>query len=260
MARVQINPILIQWAIQRSGRSVAELQRRFPKLHEWEQATVFPTMKQLEQLAVATRTPLGYFFLSSPPEDKLPIPDLRTVGNESLETPSPDLLETVENMQRRQAWMRDFLIEEGQSALPFINSVTDQDSPKKVAETIKEELDIKEGWANSEPTWSEALRTLRYAMEDNGIMVAVNGIVGNNTHRKLDVEEFRGFALVDNYAPLIFINGSDAKAAQMFTYAHELAHLWIGKEGVSQLEATQSVNNTIEKFCNKVAAEFLLPS
>jgi Zn-dependent peptidase ImmA (M78 family) len=88
----------------------------------------------------------------------------------------------------------------------------------------------------------------------------LNGVVGKNTHRKLDPAEFRGFVLIDEYAPLIFVNGADAKAAQMFTLAHELAHLWIGAEGVFNLEETLPADTAIEMFCNKVAAEFLIPA
>jgi Zn-dependent peptidase ImmA (M78 family) len=89
--------------------------------------------------------------------------------------------------------------------------------------------------------------------------LVVNGVVGNNTHRPLETSEFRGFAICDDYAPLIFINGSDARGAQMFTVAHELAHLWMGQDGVSNFEALQSGSAAPEQFCNKVAAEFLVP-
>jgi len=101
---------------------------------------------------------------------------------------------------------------------------------------------------------------LRKAIENAGVMVVINGIVGNNTHRVLDVEEFRGFALVDEYAPLIFINGRDSTSAQMFTLIHELSHLWIGYEGVSNFNRLLPVQIKVEEFCNQVAAEFLVPS
>ncbi|MBI4266631.1 MAG: ImmA/IrrE family metallo-endopeptidase [Acidobacteria bacterium] len=108
------------------------------------------------------------------------------------------------------------------------------------------------------PTWTAALQTLRDALDAAGVIVVTNGIVGNNTHRKLDPQEFRGFVLVDEYAPLVFVNGADAKAAQMFTLAHECAHLWYGQSAACDLREPQPANDRVEIACNVVAAEFLV--
>ena len=97
--------------------------------------------------------------------------------------------------------------------------------------------------------------------EDIGVLVMISGIVGNNTQRSLDVNEFRGFAMVDNHAPLIFINGKDFPNAQHFTIIHELAHIWIGESGISNndIGANQAGQPQIERFCNAVASEVLAP-
>jgi Zn-dependent peptidase ImmA (M78 family) len=202
---------------------------------------------------------LGYFFLPAPPEDILPIPDFRTVRDAAVTRPSPDLLETVEAMQQRQVWMREFLIEERESELGFVNSTSLQANPSDVAAAMRHVLGVDDGWAGLESSWSGALVQLRRRAEAKGVLIVVNGVVGNNPHRKLRVSEFRGFALCDGYAPLVFINGTDGKAAQMFTLVHELAHLWIGRGGVSNFENLQPTETDVELFCNKVAAEFLIP-
>ncbi|MCY1006148.1 ImmA/IrrE family metallo-endopeptidase [Nannocystis pusilla] len=90
-------------------------------------------------------------------------------------------------------------------------------------------------------------------------MVMTNGIVGNNTHRPLRVEEFRGFTLVDKYAPIIFLNSADAKSAQMFTLLHEATHVWLGVGGISNSDILAPSESKIERFCDRVAAEFLVP-
>jgi Zn-dependent peptidase ImmA (M78 family) len=259
MACVEVQAKVFRWALERSGHTEESARSKFLKFSEWLDGTRLPTLRQLEKFANWTRTPFGFFLLDSPPEDRLPIPDFRTTHGQTRR-PSPDLLETVQSMQRRQEWMREFLLEEGQEPLEFVGKASTHDSPKDVAQSMRVALDLSEDWARRERSWGDALRLLRQAIEAAEIMVVINGVVGNNNHRLLDVNEFRGFALVDPIAPLIFVNGKDAKCAKMFTLAHELAHIWIGQEGVSNLDRLQPVGAAVEKFCNKVAAEFLVPA
>jgi len=259
MGRVAINEDVLLWAIDRAGLTPDGLQSKFPKIRKWVDGQSQPTRRQLESLAKATLTPLGFFFLSKPPELRLPIPHFRTLGDKTPSTPSPDLIDTIQLMQRRQEWMREFLIEEGQEPSPIAWSSQPDASPVSVAYHIRHALKLDEGWAAQQRTWEEALRVLRKTMEDAGIIVIVNGVVGNNTHRKLNPVEFRGFVLVDKYAPLVFVNGVDAKAAQMFTLAHELAHVFFGSSAAFDLREMQPADDPIEQACNQVAAEFLVP-
>jgi Zn-dependent peptidase ImmA (M78 family) len=259
MSRVAITRKVLNWALDRSGLTLADLERKFSKARRWADGETQPTLHQLEALAKLTLTPFGFFFLKEPPEERLPVPYFRTSGDEAQGGPSPDLLETIQTMQRRQAWMREYLIKQGQEPLPFMRSARPGEPPASVGRRMRDALGLGQRWAAREPSWMEALRVLREAMESKGIMVVVNGIVGNNTHRKLDPGEFRGFVMVDEYAPLVFVNGADGKAAQMFTLAHELAHVFFGSSAAFDLREMMPANDPTEQACNRASAEFLVP-
>lgn len=259
MSRVAIKREVLRWAIDRSGLTMDDLQRKFPKARQWDAGESQPTLRQLEDLARLTLTPLGFFFLAEPPEERLPVPYFRTLGHERPSRPSPDLLETIQVMQQRQAWMREYLIEQGQEPLPFVRSAQPPEPCALVAERLTRAIGLEEGWAAQTPTWTLALRTLREAAEAAGILAVFNGVVGNNTHRKLSPDEFRGFVLVDDYSPLVFVNAADGKAAQMFTLAHELAHVVFGSSAAFDLRELQPADDSTEQASNRVAAEFLIP-
>lgn len=261
--KVTVKPALLTWARERADLAPAALATRLnvdpQRVAAWEETGEL-TFKQLEALAHKTYTPLGYLFLPAPPDETLPIPDFRTVNDDGVRRPSPNLLDTIYAMQRRQAWLRETLIEDGAEPLPFVEGANISQQPEALAGRMREALKLSAGWASEQRTWTDALKVLREAIEAAGVMVVVNGVVGNNTSRKLDVDEFRGYVLTDDYAPLIFINGADAKAAQMFTMAHELTHVWVGQAGVFTLDPLQPANSAVERFCNLVAAEFLIPA
>src|SRR5205814_347586 len=154
---------------------------------------------------------------------------------------------------------RDYLLSEGDEPLDFVGSIsldTDHDS---AAQKIRERIGFQTELREQENAWEDALKLQIEQIEEAGVLVMRSGIVGSNTHRPLSVAEFRGFALADKYAPLIFLNGSDGKAAQMFTLAHELVHIWLGKSGISNPHRTYAGGQQIERFCNAVAAKVLVP-
>jgi Zn-dependent peptidase ImmA (M78 family) len=235
------------------------LAERFTKLPEWEQGTSKPTLKQVEALAKATLTPVGYFFLPEPPVETLPLPDFRTVGDEPPARPSPNLLETVYVCQERQSWYREFAITGGVAPSDFVGSVTTRSDVVAVAASMRQTLGFDLAARAACSTWTDALRDFIAQAEAAGVMVMCSGVVLNNNNRQLDPDEFRGFALADALAPLVFVNGADTKAAQMFTLAHELAHLWIGQSGVSDATVKDIPDREIERWCNQVAAELLVP-
>jgi len=259
MTRVAVNPDLLDWALARADLSADALIKAFPKIHDWLQGEIQPTLKQLESFANKTHTAIGYLFLPEPPVETLPVPDFRTMANVRINRPSPDLLDTLYVCQQRQDWYRDYLRLHGEDAPTFVDSVTIEEDIVSVAAEMREVLGFDVEQRRTIPTWTEALRQFISHVEDAGVLVMVSGIVGSNTHRKLDPEEFRGFALVDELAQLIFINGSDSKAAQMFTLAHEVAHIWLGESGVSDAQAAILPDEKIEHWCNAVAAELLAP-
>jgi Zn-dependent peptidase ImmA (M78 family)/transcriptional regulator with XRE-family HTH domain len=258
MNRVPVKPAMLRWALERSGRSAASLRERLPQLERWESGEASPTLKQLERFAQATHTPIGYLFLQEPPIERVPIPDFRTIGSERLEGPSADLLDTIYLCQQRQEWYRDFARTEGEAPLPFVGSVTLASDVEETGARIRSALGFDLEERRRTPTWTEALRRFIGLADELGVLVMVSGVVGSNNRRKLDPEEFRGFALVDPLAPIVFVNGADTKAAQMFTLAHELAHVWLGQSALSDVAPASSPSHAVEIWCNRVAAELLV--
>lgn len=259
MNRVEIKTELLQWARERAGMSIDALARRFPKLAAWERGEAHPTLKQLESYAKATHTPVGFLFLQEPPVEEVPIPDFRTVGNAHIGHPSPDLLETIYLCQQRQEWYRDFVRAAGDERLALVGSMRTTDDIVDTAACIRQALGFDLDERRRIPTWTDALRRFIEQADTLGVLVMVSGVVGSNNRRKLDPQEFRGFALADDDAPLVFINGADTKAAQMFTLAHELAHIFLGKSAVSDAQALAVPDHAVERWCNRVAAELLVP-
>ncbi len=257
--RVSVRPQLLRWACERGRIEPEALAQRFPRFHHWETGAEKPTLKQLERFAKVARNPIGFFFLSELPEEHIPIPDFRTIADKPVGRPSADLLDTIYLCQQRQAWYRDNARMEGKPPLDFVGSVSRSDAIEAVADRIRTALrfDLEERSRLS--SWTAALRLFIEQANNLGVLVMVSGVVGSNNRRRLDFREFRGFALVDDLAPLIFVNGADSKSAQMFTLAHELAHVWLGESALSDSEDRVIPEHRTERFCNRVAAEILAP-
>lgn len=259
VVHVDVAPELLRWAVERAGWDEETTARRAPQFTKWVRGETRPTLKQLETFAKNTHAPFGFLFLPEPPDEPLPIPDMRTVGNVGVLRPSIDLLDTIYLCQRRQDWYRDYASDNGAEPLGFVGSASLDTPPARVAGDIAERLDFGVEERQAFPNKGEVRRVLIDRIESIGVLVMVNGVVGADTHRKLDPAEFRGFALSDPLAPLIFVNGADAKAAQLFTLVHELAHIWLGRSALSEAAMDSREGRTEEQWCNSVAAEVLLP-
>ena len=267
--RVDVRSELLEWARARSGIGSEVWESRYPRYEAWLSGQVSPTVKQISEFARKTYTPVGYFFLDEPPDEDVPLPDFRTRRDRPVATPrvggpfsgavSGGLLDTVYACQARQEWYRDNQLLNREAPLSFVGSAGLEmpipDAARAMRDVLGWTKDVRRGF----DSWNAALTCLRENAEAAGVLVMISGIVGSNPHRRLDPEEFRGFALVDPYASVVFVNGADSKTAQVFTLAHELVHIWLGETALSDLDAASIHDNRQERWCNQVAAELLVP-
>ncbi|PZF72632.1 ImmA/IrrE family metallo-endopeptidase [Taibaiella soli] len=256
---VKINPEMLFWALKRSGKTVDDLVKALPRLPEWLKQEAEPTVKQLEVFSKRVHLPFGYLFLPEPPKETLPFPYFRHGSKIVNSDISLNIADTVRSLQQRQQWLSEYLQEDGHQPLSFIGRFSTKNGIEDIVEDIRNTLGLALDWASDVKDAPSAFRFLVNQIEEIGIIVVVNGIVGNNTKRKIDAAECRGFILVNEYCPFLFINNSDAESAKLFTLIHELAHVWLGKSAGFDTNQFMPANDPVEQLCDKVAAEFLVP-
>jgi len=265
MADALITGGVLKWARERAGTSLDaaadKLKVSVGDVGNWERGQERPSFAQARTLAKFLGIPFGYLFLSHPRQETIAIPDLRRIGGDQPPVLSPSFLAVYHDAKAKQDWLRDYLAQQGAQRLPFVGRYTIRRDPAVVAADIRTVLEITTQKRRACATWEEFLRHFVERAEEAGIIVLRNSIVANNTHRPLSVDEFRGFALSDALAPIVFINSADAKSAQIFTLAHELAHIWINESAISNFGLANDINgyDPIEVFSNRVAAELLVP-
>jgi Zn-dependent peptidase ImmA (M78 family) len=257
-ASISVSSNILTWAITRAGFDVLTFTEKHPRVKKWLEGEKEPTVKQLEDFSRKVFLPFGYLFLEEPPKEKLPIPFFRSNGNQT-EKVGVNVYDTILLLQQRQDWLKEYLTENQFEKLSFVGRFNGNFDVKTIVNDIRQVLKIKENWASSFHTWEEALNFLVETIEDKGIITIFNGVVENSTRRKIPVDECRGFVLVDDVAPFMFINNADYKSAQMFTIVHELAHIWTGNSAGFDFRKLQPADDPIEKLCDQVAAEFLVP-
>jgi len=259
MTTANINTTMLTWARERTGIAVSDFARKcgvsVDKLSEWEAGNLPLTFKQALTYAEKAHIPFGYLFLVQPPVDELPIPDLRTVEGQANRKPSAELLDLIKLMQQRQEWYKDYLKLQLVGPNTIVGRFSVSDGVNAIVHDMRTALGV--GNHPQRGSWEDYYRDLVNRIESVGILVMRQSDVGHYT-RPLRVDEFRGFALADNYAPIIFVNHADALGARLFTLIHELCHIWIGQSGIS--DASTQTHREEEILCNAVAAEFLVPA
>lgn len=261
-----INPEILSWARDSAGLTIDAAAEKLglkeakgltpvERLSLLEDGEASPTRAQLVKMATAYRRPLLTFYLANPPvradrgEDFRTLPDGAHISENAL----VDAL--LRNVKARQSMIKATLVEEGEEhPIATIGSMKIADGVKSVATSIEDTLQFRLDIYRQQ-TADNAFTYLRTATEKIGVFVLLMGNLGSH-HTAVSLQLFRGFAIADEVAPVVVINDQDARTAWSFTLLHELAHLWLGKSGVSGA----SPEAKIEKFCNDVASEILLPA
>jgi Zn-dependent peptidase ImmA (M78 family)/transcriptional regulator with XRE-family HTH domain len=258
--RVNIPKERYSWAIQRAGLTVDGYMNSHPNvpLSEWMSGEKEPTVKQLEAFAKSVNVPFGYLFLEKTPKEEVPFPMFRGEAGRSDHF-DLNVYDTVNSLQLRQDWLEDYLQENEIDTCKYIRSVTLQTPVGETVSKLRTMLGLQPRWAFGLVRTEAAVSKMTEALEGAGIFVAYNGVVGNNTRRPISVSECRGFALVNDTAPYIFVNSGDDPTAQLFTLVHETVHLMLGISA-GHAEADTLCHDANEKYCDMVAAEFLVPA
>lgn len=254
---VTIVPEVLSWAVERSGRSIEEFERGDLRVSDWLSGAKQPTLTQMEQFARRTGVPVGMLLLPQRPRFTLPVPDFRAGIRGKLAEPSADLAAVLRMSQQRQGWFIDHAEANGLPPAEMVGVAVDW-SVERTAADMRRRLHFE---VVDRPQRDRIRKHLVRAFEELGGLCVVTSMVGNNNHRMLDVGEFRGFTLVDWLAPLVFVNANQTSNGQLFTLAHEFAHVWRGSSGIgNEQEPDAAGSDPIEQWCNQVAAEFLVPS
>lgn len=258
MTKALINKKMLTWARERAGLDTFAFAKKMrvdeERVIEWEDGTESITFAKAMEFAKKAYIPFGYLFLNEAPEERLPIPDLRTVDGRGVGKPSAELFDLIKLMLDRQDWFKDYLISNLADPVGCVGRASLNHSVDDVVEDIRAFLEVAPH--PNRGKWDDYYRDLVSRIENIGISVMRQSDINHHT-RPLNVEEFRGFALCDDYAPMIFVNDADAPGARLFTLIHELCHIWLNQSGISDGDPANKREEEI--FCNAVAAEFLVP-
>lgn len=259
MAReyVDIKPEMITWAITRAGFDVDVYLDKNPQVKTWINGDKKPTVRQLETFADKVYIPYGFLLMDKKLDEKCPIPFFRTKtkGNHF----NLNVYEAVITMQNRQHWLSEYLSANDYDKPTFVGQYSEERDVTKVVEAIRKILELTPDWAFDLQSTGVAINLLVRKLENVGCVVMFQSMIGFQASRKIPVSECRGFTLVDEHAPCIFINNDDASGAKLFTLVHEFVHIMMGESVGNGGDDTVKEDNELEQFCDAVAAEFLMP-
>ena len=262
----KINPQILVWARESAGLPRDEAAQKLginpahgvapvDRLSAFEAGEAEPSRPLLVKMAKQYRRPLLTFFLSAPPRTGDRGADFRTLPDEAPPAVKANLDALVREVQARQSMVRAVLEEEEEAEpLPFVGSRNITDGQRPVLASLQALLAVKLEAYRAQSSAEAAFKLLRASVEKAGVFVLLKSDLGSY-HTAIETEIFRGFAIADKVAPFVVINERDARPAWSFTLLHELTHLILGQTGVGNARA----ENEIERFCNDVAGEFLLP-
>ena len=263
----KVNPAIMVWARETAGLTQGEAATKLgfqnssrssavEKLAFIERGQKEPSRSQVARMAGQYRRPLLTFYLSKPPQKSNRGVDFRTLP-QSDHTPKEAMLDAlIREIRARQSMVRVIMEDEEEAeTLPFVGSHRIEEGRAAVLKSLQALLGVSTADYRAQRNASAAFALLRRSAEEAGIFVLLKGNLGNYK-TALDTTVFRGFSIADEVAPFIVINDQDAKPAWSFTLLHETVHLLLGHTGIS----ADSAENEVERFCNDVAGEFLLPA
>lgn len=259
-AQVKVEPTILKWVLQVSAYRLGQTDKE--QIAEWIAGEKVPTLRQLGKLSKRAGVPFGYFFLSTVPNEDLPVLKFRAINNERIIQPSRELIDQINDIEIKQSWLRDERKNAGFGINGFNGGfkrlATRKDDYEGIAKDIATYLEISPNW-NAEIKETNHFNYLRAALDQAGVTTISGSYVKSNTHRPLNPAEFRAFALADEFAPFIFVNTNDSYNAQLFSLTHELVHLWFGNSETynDDYESTLSVS---EQAINRIAECFLFPT
>lgn len=261
-----VNHTILSWARKTADLSLAEAAHKLrvkdgkaataaEKLLAYEKGEKEPSRSMLLRMSKAYRRPILTFYLDKPPRMGDRGEDFRTLpGPAQEENAFVDAL--IRDIKARQGLAREALIDEDEAfEVEFIGKCHVAQGVHHISRMLIDVLEFDPDEYRSQLSYGDAFKYLRHKAEKAGIFIILQGNLGSH-HTNISVTAFRGFALSDRIAPFIIINDRDARSAWSFTLLHEMVHLSLGHTGISGALAEKQ----IEKFCNEVASEILLPA